>query len=75
MATLKQHRKRVGLGLRQFARHAGVNKDIVLRIEKRLTDPANVNYGDIVRIVRTLQRAGLPDLKVEDIFPVKDVAA
>jgi transcriptional regulator with XRE-family HTH domain len=70
MPTLKQVRKRAKLGLRQLARDAGVGKDVVLRLEKRLTSPENVSHGDIVRIVRALQRH-LPELTADELFPVR----
>jgi predicted transcriptional regulator len=71
MATLKQTRDYLGLGVRELARNACVGKDTVSRIENGLLDPEKVGYGDIVRLVRALRRAGLRKLKVEDVFPVE----
>jgi transcriptional regulator with XRE-family HTH domain len=68
MMIIKQVRLNAGWGLREFARHAGVSKDVLLRIE---TDgPVRVNYGDVVRVARAARMAGLTKAKVEDLFPV-----
>lgn len=68
--TLEQARSLVKISQRQLAREAGIGNDTVSRIERGQTDPADVSYGDILRIVRALQRSGLPGLKPEDVFPV-----
>jgi predicted transcriptional regulator len=75
MMTLEQARGLVKKGLRELARDAGVGKDTVSRIEAGRLDPENVSYGDIMRIVRALQRAGLPGLSVEELFPIRDEAS
>jgi len=69
MMKLKQDRLRAGIGLREFARDAGVSKDAVLRIETS-PGPERVNYGDVVRYARAARRAGLTRAMVEDLFPV-----
>jgi predicted transcriptional regulator len=70
MLTLKQARERVGLGLRELARDAGVGKDIVYGIESSRVASENVRHGDIVRIFRALRRAGLTRVKQDELFPV-----
>jgi predicted transcriptional regulator len=75
MMTLEHARGLVGKGLRELAREAGVDKDVVWRIENKRVDPADVSYGDIMRIVRALQRAGLSGLRVEDLFPISETVS
>lgn len=70
--TLRQVRKRAKRGQRQLAREAGVGKDVVNRLETRRLRPENARFGDLVRIVRGLRRAGIPDLDVEQLFPVPE---
>jgi transcriptional regulator with XRE-family HTH domain len=70
--TLKQVRELAGIGLRELARDAGVGKDVVWRMENGRTTHETVGYGDVVRILRALRRAGLTRRMVADadIFPV-----
>jgi transcriptional regulator with XRE-family HTH domain len=75
MTTFKQARQRARIGLREFARDAGVSKDILLRVENSPVGPERINYGDVVRIARAARRAGLTKAQVEDLFPVSDVVA
>jgi transcriptional regulator with XRE-family HTH domain len=69
MTKTKQDRLKAGIGLREFARIAGIGKDVVARIERDLV-PVGVNYGDVVRYARAARRAGLTKAMVEDLFPV-----
>lgn len=69
--TLEQARGLVKLNQTQLARAAGVTKFVISDIETGATRPENVAHGTIVKIVRALQRAGLPGLTSEDIFPVE----
>jgi predicted transcriptional regulator len=75
MMTLEQARGLVKVSQRQLARSAGVGKDTVCGIETGTVDPANVPYATIVRLVRALQRLGLPGLTADDLFPVHDQVA
>lgn len=72
MMTLTQVRRLLGIGLREFAREAQVGKDTVCRIETKQLDPKDATYGNIMRIVRTARRLGLPGLTVEELFPIED---
>ena len=67
---IKQDRERSGFGLREFARYAGITKDIVVRIESLHIGPGRVNYADVVRYARAARRAGITRARVEDLFPV-----
>jgi predicted transcriptional regulator len=69
MTKTKQDRLKAEIGLREFARDAGISKDIVARIERDPV-PEGVNYGDVVRYARAARRAGLTKAMVEDLFPV-----
>lgn len=75
MMTLEQARTLVKISQRELARKAGIGNDTVSRIERGQTDPANVAYADIVRIVRALQQLGLPGLTIEELFPIRDRVA
>jgi predicted transcriptional regulator len=73
--TLKQARELVGINQSELARTAGVTKFVVSDLERGRLKYPNVAYGTIVKIVRGLQRHGLPGLQLEAVFPIEDEAA
>lgn len=73
--TLKQARELVGLSQAQLAEQSGVQKSSIADIETHRVAPENVAHGTIVRLVRALQRAGIPGLTTDQIFPVAERVA
>lgn len=67
---IKTARKLAGLGQAKLAKLAGLDPNVIYDLESgRNKRPA---HEIVVKIVRALQRNGLPGLTAEDLFPVPD---
>jgi predicted transcriptional regulator len=75
MLNLKQARTFVNLSQSQLADVSGVKKSAISDIEQGRVQPEDVAYGTIVRIVRALQRSGLPGMTSDELFPVREQVA
>lgn len=73
--TLEQARTLVKLSQGKLADASGVKKSAISDIETGRVEPENVSHGTIVRLVRALQRHGLPGLSADELFPVRDLVA
>lgn len=65
---LKGARTALGWTQQQLADRAGVTQQTVSRLERGKTD--RVMYSSVVRIVRTLRKAGLSGITQEALFPI-----
>lgn len=68
--SLVDARGLLGWSQAKLADEAGVKKTAVSDIESGRTP--NPGYQNVLRLVRALQRGGMPGLKTEDVFPLPD---
>lgn len=68
--NLVDARTLLGWSQAKLAEESGVKTTAISDIESGRT--INPGYLNVMRIVRALQRGGLPGLEVEHIFPVPD---
>jgi transcriptional regulator with XRE-family HTH domain len=75
MNTLEHTRKLLKISQAQLADASGVKKSAISDIETGRVLPENVSHGTVVRLVRALQRLGIPGLDSDALFPVQDKVA
>lgn len=67
--TLSDARGLIGWTQTQLAREAGTSVSTINDLEN--DNNKNPGYQLVMRVVKALQRGGLPGVTAEDIFPVK----
>lgn len=73
--TLEQALELVELNQSELARRSGVSKHVISKLVMGSVQAENATHGTIVRLVRALQRAGLPGVTADDVFPVPDLVS
>lgn len=68
--TLTEARTFLGWTLQKLATEAGTGPSVIHDIESGRN--RNPGYALVMRIVKALQRGGVPGLTPEDVFPVEE---